>query len=120
MVISAYAAMDTTLMPPQLRVKTSFSIEHILSKPEKSTAGDCRKRCNKSVGETEHDHHFGYSNSDSVGSEQERSSCKIVLNTDQRSDHSNDGVLHCETPDSSSDVASEESNCKLRLSFSHC
>lgn len=98
--------MDTTLVPPQLRVKTSFSIEHILSKPEKSSALDYTNRCNKSVEETVHNYHFSYSNSDSAASEQ-----KI-------SEHSNDGA--CATPDSScvdacSDVASEESTCTLRL-----
>lgn len=125
MVISV---MDATLVPPQLKLKTSFSIEHILSKPEKSSAKDCTITCNKSVDETENGHPFGYSNSDCTASKQKSRSCEILVNTDQRSDHSYDGALvrnHCTTPDSScidtcSDVASEESNCKLKFSCLIC
>lgn len=121
MVISVCSAMDTTLVPPQLRVKKSFSIEHILSKPEKSSTGNCINRCKISVSETENDQHIGYSISDS----EKRRSCEILVNSDHRNDHSNDGALvqkHCTTPDSNcvdtcSDVASEESSCKLRLSW---
>lgn len=108
---TSLSTMDTTLVP--VRVKTSFSIEHILSKPDKSSASDYTNRCNKSSDEP----NFG----DSGASEQKRRSCEILTNTDQRSDLSNDGASivrkQCATPDSScidacSDVASEESNCK--------
>lgn len=112
--------MDKTAAPPtQLRVKTSFSIEHILSKPEKSIvlhAKDSENRFNESFGEIVDN--FSYIGSSSAASEQKRRSCENLVNNNQRSDHSNDG----DTPDSSccvddtadtfSDLASEES-CEL-------